>query len=219
LIRIVDKKAVFYAHPGKNPHSAEVLPDGNIVVALSTGGDKLALYHVDTSHMGLSTGYKNSVELPFAHNAVWDKKRKVLWATSNNKLYSFKYNSNCKNPGLIPQDTTLLPGTHAHDLFPVYGKDALWLTNPTGTYRINLSNMDISRAKTDFQSNIKSVSSGPAGWPTIIQRPTESYWADEIIDFEGTTVFSHPGWKIYKARWFVPNLFSYPENDKMIGCN
>jgi len=120
-----------------------------------------------------NSGYRKVISLPFAHNVVWDKKRNILWAAGQNKLYKFKYNFNCTQPDLVPLNTILLPGTKAHDLFPVYGKDSLWFTNPTGTYQIALQTMDISRAETDYQQNIKSVSSGPQGWPTIIQLPTE----------------------------------------------
>src|SRR5262245_64231171 len=47
LIRIADKKTLFYAYAGGNTHSAELLPDGNIVSA-SSHGNYLMLFRVDT---------------------------------------------------------------------------------------------------------------------------------------------------------------------------
>jgi len=224
LIRVSDKKVVWYAYAGKNPHSAEILPDGNIVVASSTDS-KLTVFHVDTTE-GPGTGYKKEVDLPFAHNVVWDKKRKLLWSAGRNRLYSFRYNFDCKEPDLIPKDTFMLPGNTAHDLFPLYNKDSLYFTNASGVYYIDLKTanpkehlIQISQVPTKFQENVKSVSSGPKGWPTIIQYPTNSNYSNKMIDLKGNTVFIFPGWTIYKARWFVPNLFSYPENDEMKTCN
>ncbi|HEX5555313.1 MAG TPA: DUF6528 family protein [Chitinophagaceae bacterium] len=216
LVRIADGKAVFYAYAGKNPHSSELLPDGNIVTASSTD-NRLVVFHVDTTQ-GPDQVYKKVFDLPFAHNVVWDKKRQVLWAAGQNHLYEYTYNFNCKKPDLIPKDTFQLPGSEAHDLFPVYGKDSLWFTNPKGVYYIDMKTMDLSLAKFKYTENIKSVSSGPTGWPTIIMKPKVSWWSDEVMDSQGNKIFSRPGMKIYKARWLLPNLFSYPEEGKMKVC-
>ena len=71
LIRIADKKAMFYAKPGGNPHSAEVLPDGNVVVASSTG-NLLSVYVYNGADSYVS---RPAFTMPVhsAHNVVWDR--------------------------------------------------------------------------------------------------------------------------------------------------
>lgn len=207
LIRIADKKVVFYTHAGKNPHSSELLPDGNIVTASSTD-NRLIVMHTDTTEKNRQP-YKKVIPLPFAHNVVWDKKRSVLWSAGKNVLYKLKYNQDKLRPDLQVTDSILLPDTQAHDLFPVYQKDALWITLQTGVYCINLSSLQITPATFSRTKHIKSVSSGPKKWPVIIMQPKISWWSDEVLDSQGNTVFKQKGMKIYKARWLLPNSFSY----------
>jgi len=216
LVRIADKKTVFYAYAGGNTHSAELLPDGNIVSASSTGSF-LMLFRVDTTLAPEAvTGTKYTV--PFGHNVVWDQQRRVLWTAAMNKLLAFSYNFNCAQPALTLKDSVSLPGTEAHDLFPVYGKDALWLTNTTHVYTINPNTRQVKQADV-LQKNIKSVSSpAAAALPVIIIRPKTSWWTDEVTDAKGKPVFQQNGLKIYKARWFINNTFSYPATSHMKQC-
>ncbi len=215
LVRIADKKTVFYAYVGGNTHSAEILPDGNIVTASSTG-NYLKIIHTDTTHFPDSV-FMREKYLPQAHNVVWDKKRKVLWSAAADKLYKFKYNFNCKHPNLVSIDSILLPDIHPHDLFPVLGKDALWLTTAEGIFKIKLSLNEINRVEAKYTENIKSISSGYT-YPTIIMLPKEKWWTDEVLDMSGNVIFKQPGLRMYKARWLLPNLFSYPKNDSFKIC-
>lgn len=216
LVRIADGETVFYAHAGKNPHSSEVLPDGNIVTASSTD-NRLVIFHVDTS-VSPETVYRKVLFMPFAHNVVWDKKRKILWSAGDRYLYALQYNFNCRFPDLTLKDSFRIPGNDAHDLFPVYGTDSLWLTNPGGVYTIDLKSMQVSPAHFKFTENIKSVSSGPSGWPVIAMKPKTSWWSDKVLDSKGNILFEEAGMKIYKARWFLPNEFSYDLSKQLIFC-
>ena len=216
LVRIADKKTVFYAYAGGNTHSAELLPDGNIVTASSTGS-YLMIFHADTSHFPDNV-YSKKIYLPFAHNVVWDMKRKLLWSAGKNKLYSFRYNFNCEHPDLIMVDSTVIPDTDAHDLFPVYGKDSLWLTTIHGVFKIDPSTKKITVVKGNYTDNIKNVSSGPEGFPVIGMLPKVKWWTDEVLDNNGNSIFKEEGLKMYKVRWLLPNLFSYPQGGVIKFC-
>lgn len=216
LVRVADKKTIFYAYAGGNTHSAELLPDGNIVAASSTG-NYLTVFHTDTLHFPDSV-YSKKIYLPFAHNVVWDKKRNILWSAAKNKLYTLRYNFNCQRPDLTITDSINLPDTDAHDLFPIYGKDSLWLTTVHGVFKIDPATKKIATVTGSYTKNIKDVSSGPKGFPTIIMLPKEQWWTDEILDEEGNSIFKQDGLKMYKVRWFLPNLFSYPKQDAITFC-
>jgi hypothetical protein len=207
LVRISDKKTVFYAYAGGNTHSAEVLPDGNIVTASSTA-NYLMIFNTDTLHFRDSL-YQKKIYLPFAHNVVWDQKRQVLWSAGRNKLYRYKYNFNCHKPDLILADSIILPDTDAHDLYPVFGKDQLWLTTPRGVFNVNPSTNKVMAVEASSIKDIKNVSSGPAGYATIMMQPKTSWWTDEVKDDQGKTIFKQDGLKIYKARWLLTDTFSY----------
>ncbi|WPU92720.1 DUF6528 family protein [Mucilaginibacter sabulilitoris] len=215
LVRIADKKAVFYAYAGGNTHSAEVLPDGNIVSASSTG-QYLTIFKVDTL-VSPDKVYSKKIDIEFGHNVVWDNSNKVLWSAAMNKLKAFKYNFNCGNPDLELVETIDLLGTESHDLFPVYHENKLWLTDTSAIYTFDPATKKI--AKTNFsRRSIKSISSGPSGFPVILSEPKEKWWTDAVIDIKGNTVFEQNGLKLYKARWFLPNSFSYPLNDAFKQC-
>jgi hypothetical protein len=215
LIRVADKKTVFYAYAGGNTHSAELLPDGNIVSASSTG-NYLMLFKTDTLHYPDGV-YTKKVPIDFGHNVVWDATRQKLWSAARNHMHAFRYNFNCNAPDLVPDTVFALPGEEAHDLFPVYGENNLWLTNTTHVYKFDVVTTQLKEADV-LQANIKSISSAGAGHPTILIRPKESWWTDEVLDAEGRRLFIRKGWKIYKARWVIPNTFSYPAGDKIHAC-
>lgn len=218
LVRIADKKTLFYAYAGGNTHSVELLPDGNIVSASSTG-NFLTVFKTDTLNFPDNV-YKKNLSAAFAHNVVWDKKNECLWTAAKDKMLKFKYNFDCDKPDLMLAETIDLPGNDAHDLFPVYGEEALWLSNATHVYKFDVASKAVTLVNDIYQSaNIKSVSSGPAGFQTLYIIPKTEWWTDEVKDGKKNSVFYQKGLKIYKARWFLPNAFSYPSNHLLSLCN
>lgn len=219
LIRIADKKTVFYAYAGNgNVHSAEVLPDGNLVIAASTGA-YLMLMRMDTTSLPY-TGYTKKVTVTDAHNVVWDKKRQVLWTASQNKLYAFTYNFNCAAPDLTLKDSVTLPASGCHDLFPVYGKDSLWLSTSSKVWAINLQTKTVTEQSS--LARIKSISSGPnESYPAILLQSIDNdqlWYNDKVIDFKSNTVLQLTGLKAYKGRWLLPCPFSYDTNSTVRVC-
>jgi len=219
IIRISDKKVMFYACPGANTHSAEILPDGNLVVACSTSdtspnANSLLIYKVDTLSSPAGT-YNAKYSVYAAHNAVWDNKNQCLMATANNNLNYYKYNFDSNNPKLTLQNIVNLPASGSHDLFPVYGENALWLTNAVGVYKYDIATKVATQVRFSLPT-IKCVSSGPAGYGILLVQPKTDYYTDEVIDSDFKRVFYGINYRIYKARWFIDNPFSYGEGSDFI---
>ncbi|WP_276481667.1 DUF6528 family protein [Paraflavitalea pollutisoli] len=218
LIRIADKKVMFYAYAGGNPHSSELLPDGNIVTASSTG-NLMTVFRTDTLQFPEKV-YSQQRYLEFGHNVVWDNKRQLLWSAAQDKLQTFRYNGDCRQPELIPLDSIPLPQKGAHDLFPVGGKQALWLTNTQATYQYDLRKKALTAISIPWH-DVKSVSTGPKNAPVVVVVPDGtpgSWWTNEVRSTDGKIVFKQAGLKIYKARWFIENDFSYPANNPLRIC-
>ncbi|TYR35102.1 hypothetical protein FXV77_14240 [Sphingobacterium phlebotomi] len=216
LIRVSDKKIMFYTNAKGSPHSAEMLPDGNIIVACSTtgtpDGDALKLYRVDSENPHVEREVKR-YNLTFGHNVVWDKEREVLWATDDQNLYTYTYdNTNPDDPELTRNAEFFpLPDVSPHDLFPVYGEDKLYLTTASHIYIFDIATKTFERHAYS-KANIKSVSDGPADFGTLIIEPNNSYWTNRVTNVMGSSVFFKDTYRMYKARWFIDNPFSYPSD-------
>lgn len=201
LIRISDKKTVFYAYAGGNTHSVELLPDGNIVSASSTGNFmRIFVYNNKSSAKEIQ---HKDFPLHDGHNLVWDEKSQLMYSASGNRFISYRYNHNQKDPALIAIDSLTLPGKDAHDLYWSYDHRFLWLSTSHDVFKVYIPGNNIEKAEGKITRNIKSVSSGDASHPTIVVQPKESWWTDEVLDIAGHSVFKQEGLRIYKARWLM----------------
>ena len=219
---------MFYANCGQNPHSAEILPDGNIVTAESKSGE-INTFVVDTVKV---LGAKaNTLKIGNAHNAVWDRKRSYLYVTGTisggvTALFRFKYNGDRTNPKLTNQTRiyTFTNESGGHDLFPVYGEeDKLWLTAASAVYKFDLTGITDATTNDSAEpacekvysiADIKSICNSPDG--ILMLKPTEEWWAEGLVNEKGEELFKMDGAKLYKGRWMIDNTFSYPEKHDLV---
>jgi len=216
LIRLADKACLFYSHIEGNPHSIELLPDGNIV-SISSGG-LFTIWPVPEGNDAINADSRlepnpKGEQYPIVggHGAVWDEELQILWVLGYEELAGYKYNFNKKEPKLTKEFSIPVEGTPAeggHDLYPVPNQRAFFVTG----YGIGV--FDIQKKEfawllpqdpnPEGRHHIKSVSQSPEG-TLIVQAPTMSYWSDRIPFFNQplTPVGTLKDAKIYKARWWV----------------
>ncbi|MEU4346308.1 DUF6528 family protein [Streptomyces sp. NPDC023838] len=108
-----------------NPHTVELLPDGNIAVAASTGG----FVRVYTASQGARSGVYVSFALPGAHGLLWDAGSGLLWALGDALLVGLAVEGGAASPRLTAARTVALPEPGGHDLARALGADApMWLS-------------------------------------------------------------------------------------------
>ncbi|MBQ5820623.1 MAG: hypothetical protein IIW31_05255 [Clostridia bacterium] len=119
---------------GGNPHSVEVLPDGALVVAASTGS-YVRIY--DTTFYGDVSKKYTQIYFPDAHGVLWDPVEEVLWVAGTNRLWG--YTVSADHTMTLRDDLKYhLPDGGAHDLQPVYGQpDCLWVSTGSHILQVN----------------------------------------------------------------------------------
>jgi|GEM_PF-160610 len=198
-----------------NLHSAELLPDGNIAVAASTGG----WVRVYTSSRGRDSAAYSEYRLPGAHGVQWDPDRHCLWALGDDELVALQVAGTSGSPVLEVRMKTELPTRHGHDLQPVYGDpDRMWVSTGTAVYQYVKSqnlfdsgfpgNGRISRKSVKSVGNLKDgrvVSTVPDGLVRTNTPYPLNDWSTEIVDFFMDDESRRwAGGAIYKARVWRP---------------
>lgn len=133
MISFDDKKEILWHtdSTASNPHACELLPNGVIAVAASTGGE---IRFFDAKGDGRTYA---SVALEDAHGLLWDPSNGVLWAIGTNVLTA--YEADISDGVISVRERTELKNTiptdSAHDLQPVYGSpDRMWITTTSAVY-------------------------------------------------------------------------------------
>ncbi|MBR2629511.1 MAG: hypothetical protein IKD24_07495, partial [Alistipes sp.] len=130
LLDINSKKCEFYARVPM-AHSAELLPNGRIAVALSTHalGNSLEIYDIDTPEKVI---WRDS--LYSGHGVVWNNKRNSLYALGYDVLREYKLKDwESDTPSLEEINSWAIPVKSGHDLIAV-DENRMLLSGHEGVY-------------------------------------------------------------------------------------
>ncbi|MGW6273033.1 DUF6528 family protein [Streptomyces sp. NPDC055060] len=198
-----------------NPHSAEILPDGNVAVACSTGA-QVRLY---AASQGPRASRYAEAELKGAHGLHWDGAREVLWAIGDDELVTYEVGGTRARPTLTRRSSLGLPvGTPGktpggHDLFPVAARPGrLWVTTNASVFQYDIRAESFER---DFagheeisRKSVKAVGDDPRTGQVVSTVPEagleETWWTTRVSVHRPAGEYELVDGGIYKARWFLP---------------
>ena len=180
VIDLNTKEPLYYwseASREKNPHSIEVLPDGNVVVA-SSSGNTLSIYPASTGNLAKAP-FQLSVH--DAHSAWWDPQQQLIY-THGDELVGVKVTGTASDPKLEQEFSIELPNKGGHDLAPVLGSPSkYWVTNIEHLYWFDADDRTLTREypgqDTLERMNIKAVTNFPESKRVVTTSPNG---ADQI---------------------------------------
>ncbi|WET76618.1 DUF6528 family protein [Amycolatopsis sp. QT-25] len=191
-----------------NPHSIELLRDGNMAVAASTGG-RVRVY---TASQGQRSTTCTEYRLVGAHGVVWDAGRNVVWALGTDALVASSVGGSRAAPVLTGQRSVPVPSKGGHDLQPVpHRLDLLWVTTEAGVYQFSKTSGGFTRRHADAgeidRPHVKSVSTNPRTGQILTASVQDGHlrtWCTDTVRpaFPRAELALHGAW-IYKARWWI----------------
>lgn len=200
LLNINSKKCEFYARVPM-AHSAELLPNGRIAVALSTHalGNSLEIYDIDSPEKVI---WRDS--LYSGHGVVWSKKRNSLYALGYNVLREYKLKDwESDTPSLEEINSWAIPVKSGHDLIEA-DENRMLLSGHEGVYWFDTQSGQFTPFEPlNSTKNVKSVNYNPKNKRLIFTKAEESWWTHNVYEQSPDKVITIDDWRIYKAR--TPN--------------
>lgn len=194
---------------GHNPHSIELLPDGSVAVASSTGGS-VRLYAASRGSAGVPFA---DFGLQDAHGLQWDPALRLLWALGGHELVALRAGEIGGRPVLARLFGVPLPTPYGHDLFQVAGLPRrLWVTTGEAVYQFDKRErsfrQDYPGAARISRADVKAVGNHPLTGQVASTVPQpglpETWWTEEVTVHRPDGAHVLKGGGIYKARWWAP---------------
>ncbi|MFJ2781247.1 MULTISPECIES: DUF6528 family protein [unclassified Kitasatospora] len=201
-----------------NPHSVELLPDGNVAVAASTGG-WVRLY---PASQGPRSGTWATYPLGGAHGVHWDAATRLLWAVGDDVLTALRVGGTAAAPVLTAVRTTPLPEPGGHDLAPVLAAPVratpapsapggrFWVSTAAHLWRYDPATDRFDQVRLGDEEagrDLKSVGDEPGTGRLLTAAPDHAGpcdWCTSVLTLhrpDGTRTLR--GTHLYKARWWT----------------
>lgn len=197
LLDIESRRCLFYARTPM-AHSADLLPEERIVVALSTHkkGNSLELYDIDSPEKVI---WKDS--LYSGHGAVWHAKRESLYALGYDVLREYKLKDWASdNPSLEKVAEWPIPVKSGHDL-SLADDSRMLVSGHEGVYFFDVESGEFSPFEPLKETrNIKSVNYCPKSGRTVYTKAEESWWTHNIYQQNPDKRVTIDSLRIYKVR-------------------
>ncbi|MBP6963553.1 MAG: hypothetical protein KBC96_04010 [Armatimonadetes bacterium] len=179
-------------------HSADIVPNGRIVVAASTSSELVVLDGKSPAKIICTA------DLVSAHGVVWDRARRTLWALGDKEIRSYRLRGWYSDaPQLELSGTHPLPEGGGHDLYPVPGTSMLSVSAWSRCFLFDTETHGIRPHDLLLKAySIKSLDLSPdTGRLAYVQAEGGNWWSDDIHLLNPSGTITLPGERIYKARW------------------
>ena len=179
-------------------HSADLLPNDRVAVALSTHklGNSLEIYDISQPEKVL---WRDS--LYSGHGAVWHAERESLYALGYDVLREYKLKDwQSDKPSLELKQSWPIPVKSGHDLVKVDAKRML-VSGHEGVYWFDVESGEYSPFEPLAETvNVKSVNYNARSGRLVYTKAEESWWTHHIYQENPAKVITIDSMNIYKVR-------------------
>lgn len=197
LLDIETKDILCYAHVPM-AHSADLLPNNRIAVALSihNKGNALEIYDIDTPEKVV---FRDT--LYSGHGVVWNEKRQRLYALGYKELKEYELvDWNTEKPSLRQVKMWEIPMESGHDLSPV-DDNRMLVSAHEGVMWFDIDKEEFSPFEPlSNVENVKSVNYDPETQKLIYTKAEINWWTHHIYQENPDKMITMDSLKVYKVR-------------------